>query len=408
MKLLSVLSVNILYILGIFYIKVAKGVEFLCNANAAGKCSSIVEKSMQEKRPLSKGEYAYLVVKFENIVDSSSIINDNPTQENNPSQEQEQQPDPDNTPSDNNKLNDPISENNSDPDSNPPQEQEQQPDPDDAPSDNNKLNDPISENNSDPSSTPSPENQNQGRDYLLNSLFNIDGDNEKESISYTTLINTDSEPTDLPTENSHTSDLFLEDGEYGDDECDDDCNDIKEEKETVVKNSDAFTNTTKSSNVKRSLIRKNEVIAEQRFAQFYVPINEYSVLKVKTNSRNWGTEYIYVGLVHNKKVYYTHIPLRWATEKGCIEDRSVTIVLEDGNYKSIEWGYTSCKAKSCKHGCLHDERNDENNEYKRCVNQDFDNNKCQINIYVGWAGTDKDGYVMLDSAQSIYEIKNTF
>jgi hypothetical protein len=377
MKSFSVIIVNIICILGFFNIRGVKGFELLCDTIAGGKCSSIVEKSMQEKRPLSKGEYAYLVVKFENIVDSSGIIDDKPTQENNPTQENSS-----------------------------PQEQQQPNSEITSPEDNNNSNTSTSENNSSPTTTPSPENQ--GRDYLLDSLFNIDGDNEKESMAYVTSFNTDSEPTEVPTENSHLNDLFLEDGEYGDDECDDDCNDIKET-ETVDKNSNTFTNTTKSSNIKRSLIRKNEVIAEQRFAQFFVPVNEYSVLKIRSvKSRNWETEYIYVGLVHNKKVYYTHIPLRWATEKGCIEDRSITVVLEDGNYKSIEWGYTSCKAKSCKHGCLHDERNDENSDYKRCVNKDFVDNKCEINIYVGWAGTDKDGYVMLDSAQSIYEIKNTF
>jgi len=46
---------------------------------------------------------------------------------------------------------------------------------------------------------------------------------------------------------------------------------------------------------------------------------------------DWNYEYVYVGLVHNKKVYYTHFPLRWGNDKGCVGDRSVTITLEDGN-----------------------------------------------------------------------------
>jgi len=166
-------------------------------------------------------------------------------------------------------------------------------------------------------------------------------------------------------------------------------------------------NSSNNNNNNNHLAKRNTSVIEQRYSQFFVPINEYSVLKLKNvNSKNWENEYIYVGLVHNKKVYYTHVPLLWGNGKGCVEDRSVTITLENGNYKNIEWVNTSCRAKSCKHGCIHDVKNDEKGDHKRCANQNLVDDKCDIYIYIGWAGTDKDGKTLLDSAQSIYEIKN--
>jgi len=361
---------------------------------------------MKENKPLGKTDYAYLVLKFENIIEKSDVQSSKPAQEPKPEQEPIQQQQ---------------------------QQQQQQEQP--------------------PPETPINNGANQGRD-ILNKLENVNSPQEisetdveegEYSITfindpYTNILIPIKTKSSFMEEEMNTDVPTMDDGEYGDDEVDETSSGEEEEEEeeeeeiettcpvyqsqkeedpdeetetvdpnyyqnhkSLVKRRNNNTNNKNmyNSNKNNFLAKRNATVVEQRFSQFFVPINEYSVLKLKNvNSQNWEHEYVYVGLVHNKKVYYTHVPLLWGNGKGCVEDRSVTITLEDGNYKNIEWVNTSCKGRSCKHECIHDAMNDKEGDYERCANQDMIDNKCDIYIYVGWAGTDRDGKILLDSSQS--------
>jgi len=348
---------NIIFIICFTCVGKVHGAQPLCNS---GMCSVIVSNAMQENKPLKKSDFAYLVLKFEqSYVDNS--VNENST----------------NTTDDN------------------------------SPNSNTDTN---TNTNAETSNT-NTDNSNMGSNAQLNGVNS--GYTIKDEIETVTFLNNE-DTLSIPTETSFIeqdfpiSNILMEDGEYGDDEAELETTSLfPEEMETETET--AMFDDDDTTAIRYNLMKKNVTVVEQRFSQFFVPINEYSVLKLSNvNSMNWAYEYVYVGLVHNKKVYFTQFPLPWGNEKGCVEDRSVTITLEDGNYKSIEWGYTSCRGKVCKYECVHDDLHDPKNRYNRCANQQVSSdNKCNINIYIGWAGTDKNGNMLLDSAQPIYEIKNT-
>jgi len=233
---------------------------------------------MKENKPLRKTDYAYLVLKFENIVEKSDSQSQKPIQESvlesEPNQQQQQQ-------------------------------QQQQ------------------------SEAPINNGVNQGRNILneveinnVNSPLDIseaDGEEGEYSITfinnpYTNILMPIETTSSFIEEEMNTDVPTLDDGEYGDDEVDETSSVPEEEGEEEVEtpfpayqnqnkeeDPDEETETAESdyyqnhkSPVKRSnnynknynnknnfLAKRNATVVEQRFSQFFVPINEYSVLKLK-------------------------------------------------------------------------------------------------------------------------------
>lgn len=120
-------------------------------------------------------------------------------------------------------------------------------------------------------------------------------------------------------------------------------------------------------------------------------------------------------------VLYRSTPLPWVhpVTGRLIEYRMAIITLKRGVFDSIQWEKTSCKLQAC--SCLSPFKSelklnendgyaaDTDRLYERCANCILGGKKnvtCNLDVYLGWSGTDSAGSRLMSGQSSPYQIEN--
>ncbi|TPX42405.1 hypothetical protein SeLEV6574_g05621 [Synchytrium endobioticum] len=149
-------------------------------------------------------------------------------------------------------------------------------------------------------------------------------------------------------------------------------------------------------------------------ASFYPRVDELSALYINsswptiTNLSNAGiVAKISFDLLWNGTLFSTSAKLLFqsaavsqnaAAALAYVRNRTAVVTLSGGSISKIDWEPTSCTTSSC--SCV------ESICGETCS---FNNiNTCNIQIYLGWAGTDVDGNVLTSASRSVWKFMNAF
>ncbi|ORZ39163.1 hypothetical protein BCR44DRAFT_75973 [Catenaria anguillulae PL171] len=143
----------------------------------------------------------------------------------------------------------------------------------------------------------------------------------------------------------------------------------------------------------------NTEVTSIRSAMFFPRIAEYSKLTVPNTYTYLQTQSnvtVSLALVHQGRKFELPAKRWWNQAKGWyIPYRTVIISLFQGSISYMEWEPTKCYFTEC--GCLDD----------LCpVQCQGDTTKCNIQVHIGFAGSDVNGKFLDSSMKSIWKLQN--